>query len=71
MSFFKGSWGVLRAVGNGGLYEVKNYGQIFHYLNDGDLLRSDIPAAYREAFEGSVAESFKHPSDVVPLSRVV
>ena len=54
-------WHVLKRVGP---YEIKNYSEIFSYLKQGEMLRTPVPEALRVAFEGSIAESFKHPSEI-------
>ena len=56
-------WHILRRV-NG--QEVKNYGDIFSYVNNGDLLVGKIPDSFQRAFAGSSAESFDHPEKDVP-----
>ena len=52
-------WHILKRVGP---YEVKNYSEIFQYLDKGDLLQSELPEHFKRACEGAVAESFQVPS---------
>ncbi len=49
-------WHILKRVGP---YEVKNYSEIFPQVGPGALLQDEIPAAYRQACSGAVAESFR------------
>ena len=58
-------WHILKRVGP---YEVKNYGEIFHYLKAGELIQGKCPEEYKIAFEGATAESFQHPSDLADLA---
>ena len=46
---------VLKRVGP---FETKHYGQIFEYLEGGELLRKKLPDTYREDCESAVASSF-------------
>jgi glutamate synthase domain-containing protein 2 len=40
--------------------ETKHYGELYDYLDDGELLREPLPAAYRRACEAASAETFGH-----------
>lgn len=40
--------------------EVRHYGEIYEYLQEGDLLNSPIPDAYRRAWEAATSSSFSH-----------
>lgn len=40
--------------------ETRHYGEMYDYLEDGELLREPIPEDYRRAYETSSAESFGH-----------
>ena len=51
-------WHLTRRVGP---WETKHYGEIFDYLEPGELLSDPIPEAYRKAWVGSTAESFRYP----------
>lgn len=55
-------WHILKRVAP---YEIKNYSQIFTYLQPGDLLKTDIPEEYRKAFEGAEGRSFNYPAEEV------
>jgi glutamate synthase domain-containing protein 2 len=47
--------------------EVRHYGELYDFLNDGDLLRQPLPPSYKRACEGASPETFGHatfpPSD--------
>ncbi|MBC7691775.1 MAG: FMN-binding glutamate synthase family protein [Methylotenera sp.] len=61
-------WHIQKRVGP---YETKNYGEIFQFLKEGELLLATIPEAFRKAFDGAIAESFQHPSDLVqPVAQL-
>ncbi len=53
-------WHIFRRVG---AHEVKHYGEIYPFLNHGDFLNGNIPAAYKRAFDASEAETFQHPEE--------
>jgi len=40
--------------------ETKHYGEIYHYLQDGDLLREPLPPDYKRAWEAAAADTFSH-----------
>ncbi|MFQ5400745.1 MAG: FMN-binding glutamate synthase family protein [Anaerolineae bacterium] len=40
--------------------ETKHYGEIYHYLQDGDLLREPLPPDYKRACEAAAADTFSH-----------
>lgn len=40
--------------------EVRHYGEIFEYLQEGDLLKTPLPEAYRRACEAASSHSFAH-----------
>ena len=40
--------------------ETKHYGELYDYLEDGELLREPLPAAYKRACEAASAETFAH-----------
>lgn len=42
--------------------ETKHYGELYDYLDDGELLREPLPDAYRRACEAASAETFGHAS---------
>ena len=42
------------------LSQVKDYSEIYPFLNDGDLLQTPLPAAFELAYRTSCAESFAH-----------
>ena len=45
-------------------YEIRNYSEIYDFLNPGDLLNEPLPESYARAVQASKAESFNdvHPS---------
>ncbi len=49
-------WHIVKRVGAN---DVKNYGQIYKFLNYGDLLKADIPKDYEMAVKLSSADTFK------------
>jgi glutamate synthase domain-containing protein 2 len=40
--------------------DTKHYGELYDFLEDGELLREPLPAAYRRACEAASAQSFGH-----------
>lgn len=52
-------WHLMRRFGP---FEVKHYGEIFQYLNDGDLLKPQLPKAFARAWEMARADSFESAS---------
>jgi glutamate synthase domain-containing protein 2 len=40
--------------------ETKHYGELYHFLNDGELLREPLPADYARACKSASAETFSH-----------
>ena len=42
--------------------ETKHYGELYDFLEDGALLRTPLPAAYKRACEAASAETFAHAS---------
>lgn len=40
--------------------ETKHYGELYDYLEDGELLREPLPEDYRRACEAASAETFEH-----------
>lgn len=54
-------WHITKRVGPN---ELKHYGEIYHYLNDGDLLKEELPKDYARACKAAVAESFDHIEDI-------
>lgn len=40
--------------------EVRHYGEIYSYLNEGDLLKNPLPRAYARACEAASASTFAH-----------
>ncbi len=43
--------------------EVRHYGEIYTYLQEGDLLKSPLPNAYRRACEAASAKTFGHATE--------
>ncbi|MFN8370380.1 MAG: glutamate synthase-related protein [Bacteriovoracaceae bacterium] len=54
-----------------GPYNVKNYEEIFSYLQEGELLQKSVPETYRAAFEESSPDSFGKPASSPLISRKV
>lgn len=50
-------WHIMRRISP---TEVQHYGEIYDYLNKGDLLRESLPITYKRACEAASAESFSH-----------
>ena len=50
-------WHISRRVG---LSQVKHYGEIYRFLNDGDLLREPLPEDFEIACRHASAESFSY-----------
>jgi len=44
--------------------ELRHYGELYHYLNEGDLLKDELPKDYARACKAAVAESFDHIEDI-------
>lgn len=40
--------------------ETRHYGELYHFLHDGELLREPLPADYARACHSASAESFSH-----------
>ena len=40
--------------------EIKHYGEIFEFLNDGDLMKENLPETYRRAVNSASADQFEH-----------
>jgi len=56
-SFDLRPWHLMRRISP---MEVKHYGELYDYLNPGDLLKSEIPKSYKRAFQAADADSFRH-----------
>ena len=54
-------WHVMRRVG---FTEVKNYGELYGYLSDGDLLKEPLPAEFDRACRSATPKSFRHMADL-------
>lgn len=54
-------WHVMRRVGPN---QVKHYGEIYDFLEEGELLDEPLPDAYARACNAAVAESFGHIEDI-------
>lgn len=53
-------WHILRRVSP---TEIHHYGEIYEFLQEGDLLRSPLPQTYKRACEAASAETFHHIGD--------
>lgn len=58
-------WHVLRRVESN---ITKHYAEIYDYLDNGALLKADLPPAYERAYKAAVAESFRHIEHVRAVS---
>ncbi len=52
-------WHILRRTSP---TEIRHYGEIYDYLEPGDLLAEPLPAAYERAWRAAVPETFAHAS---------
>jgi glutamate synthase domain-containing protein 2 len=50
-------WHINRRTGT---TEIRHFGEIFPFLEEGELLQKDIPKAYVRAFSAAVPETFAH-----------
>ncbi|MFQ5639892.1 MAG: FMN-binding glutamate synthase family protein [bacterium] len=50
-------WHIMRRTGP---TEIKHYGEIYEFLNDGDLLQENLPNSYKRAWHAASAETFEH-----------
>jgi glutamate synthase domain-containing protein 2 len=48
--------------------EIKHYGELFHFLKKGDLLRDPVPADFKRALDAADANTFAHKDDVRVVS---
>jgi glutamate synthase domain-containing protein 2 len=53
-------WHILRRISP---TESRHYGELFDYLNTGELLKAELPEDYRRAMNAATAESFRHIAD--------
>jgi glutamate synthase domain-containing protein 2 len=50
-------WHIMHRVSSN---ETKHYGELYHFLNDGELLREPLPPDYSRACKSASAETFSH-----------
>ena len=50
-------WHILRRTGQ---FEVRHYGEMFHYLNGGELLKEPLPKDYERAIRAAAPHTFDH-----------
>ena len=50
-------WHIHRRISS---YQVRHYGEMYHYLNEGELLREPLPRGYERAVRAASAQSFHH-----------
>ena len=50
-------WHIMRRVNP---TEVKHYGEIYDFLDDGELLKKELPSGYKRAFNLASADTFGH-----------
>jgi hypothetical protein len=43
---------------------IKHYGEIFEYLNDGDLLKATLPTSFERAYRSATPLSFMALEDL-------
>ena len=53
-------WHIMRRTGS---TDVKHYGEIYDYLDEGELLRGPVPQTYARAWEQAQAGSFSAARD--------
>jgi glutamate synthase domain-containing protein 2 len=39
---------------------IKHYGEIYEYLENGSLLKSEVPSSFARAYQSAVPDSFRH-----------
>ncbi len=50
-------WHIMRRIGP---FETRHYGEMFHYLEPGDLLADPLPKAYARAVNAAASHTFDH-----------
>ena len=50
-------WHIMRRVSP---TEIRHYGEIYEFLQDGDLLKEPLPQTYERACNAASAETFEH-----------
>ena len=60
-------WHIHRRVSQ---FEVRHYGEMFHYLEPGELLGEELPAAYVRAVRAASPFTFAHAALAPPLQAV-
>ncbi len=40
--------------------DIRHYGEIYEFLNDGDLLKENLPNSYKRACSAASADTFEH-----------
>jgi hypothetical protein len=58
-------WHIHRRVSQ---FEVRHYGEMFHYLQPGELLQPPLPEPYARAVEAADARSFRHATSELPVA---
>lgn len=59
-------WHVMRRINP---QEVRHYGELYDYLEPGELLKDPVPPDYRRAWEAAQPGSFAHVEDEAPRRR--
>ena len=54
-------WHIMRRTTSN---QIKHYGELYEFLNDGDLLKENLPKSYERACNAASAEFFSHVTDV-------
>jgi glutamate synthase domain-containing protein 2 len=54
-------WHITKRVGPN---DLRHYGELYHYLDEGDLLKDELPKDYARACNAAVPESFDHIEDL-------
>ena len=52
-------WHILRRTSQ---FDVHHYGEMFHYLNSGELLQEPLPKGYARAVSAASSQTFGHVS---------
>ena len=54
-------WHIMRRTTSN---QIKHYGELYEFLNEGDLLKENLPKSYERACNAASAEFFSHVTDV-------
>jgi len=59
-------WHILRRVD---VTTIKHYGEIYEFLNEGDLLKTPLPKTFARAVEAASPDTFSPPEENAPVYR--